>query len=438
MNIENKENDYNFYKIDKILDFIISTGMKPFIDLMPKAKKISKNTEEYLSLETDVLKFRTLEEWEILIHKFIVHCINKYGKEEVEKWYFEVSRNENISIVGINKDENVIYFEIFNVIYNKIKEMLPNAKVGGPGGNFTKSNASAFFRDWRKYKAKPDFVSIFIYPYTMLIKSGETGAQTSSEKNYFLYKLKSIEKNVSNLGYYPDEIIVSEWNSTVSNRNYTNDSCSKAAYIIKNVLDSIGKVDKLGYWMASDISGEYLDTDLLLQGGTGLISRNGIKKPSFYAFSFLEKLSKNIVQKGDNYIITSNGNNSFTMICHNYKHFNNSYLLNSEENISLNELEDFYEDENEQLITFVISNIQNGKYRIKSYLLNEDNGSVLNEWIKLNTDNHLKIDEIDYLKGISIPKLKLEYAEVSDGILNYSLSLLPHEVRLITLEIDYN
>ncbi|MFT8347556.1 GH39 family glycosyl hydrolase [Clostridium saccharoperbutylacetonicum] len=438
MNIESKENDYNFYKIDKILDFIMSTGMKPFIDLMPKAKKISKHPEEDLSLEIEVVKFRSLEEWKKLIHKFIVHCINKYGKEEVEKWYFEVSRNENISIAGTDKDENVVYFEIFDVIYNKIKEMLPNAKVGGPGGNFTKSNALTFFRDWRKYKAKPDFVSIFIYPYTMLIKGGETGAQNSSEKNYFLNKLKSIKKNVINLGYLPDEIIISEWNSTVSNRNYTNDSCSKGAYIIKNVLDSIGKADKLGYWLASDISGEYLDTDLLLQGGSGLISKNGIKKPSFYAFSFLERLSENIVQKGENYIMTRNGNNSFTMICHNYKHFNNSYLFNSEENINLSELENFYEDENEQLITFIISNIQNGKYRMKSYILNEDHGSVLNEWMKLETDNHLKIDEIDYLKGISIPKLKVGYVEVSEGILNYTLNLLPHEVRLITLEIDYN
>ncbi|AQR96727.1 GH39 family glycosyl hydrolase [Clostridium saccharoperbutylacetonicum] len=438
MNIESKDNEYNFYKIDKILDFIVSSGMKPFIDLMPKAKKISKSPEDDLSLEIEVVKFRTLEEWERLIHKFIVHCINKYGKEEVEKWYFEVSRNENISIAGTDKNENIIYFEIFGIIYNKIKEMLPKAKVGGPGGNFTKSNALDFFRDWKVFKAKPDFISIFIYPYTMLIKSGAQGAQTSSEKNYFLNKLKSIEKNVNNLGYLTDEIIISEWNSTVSNRNYTNDSCSKAAYIIKNVLDSMGRVDKLGYWVVSDISGEYLDTDLLLQGGTGLISKNGIKKPAYYAFSFLERLSENIIQKGNNYIMTRNGNNSFTILCHNYKHFNNSYLLNSEENISLSELENFYEDENEQLITFSLSSIQNGNYRIKSYILNEEYGSVLNEWMKLDTDNHLKPDEIDYLKSISIPKLMLQYVGVSKGVLNYSLKLLPHEVRLITLEIDYN
>ena len=437
MIIENKENEYNFYKIDKILDFIIDAGMKPFIDLMPKAKKISRNPQEDVSLETEFIKYRTLEEWKRLIHKFIVHCINKYGREEVEKWYFEISRNENISANIFGENENVIYFKIFEVIYNKIKEMLPNSKIGGPGGNFTKSSALEFFRDWKEFKAKPDFISIFIYPYTMLIKSGAKGAQSSSEKNYLLNKLKSLEKNIKDFGYSADEIIISEWNSTVSNRNYTNDSCSKAAYIIKNVIDSIGKVDKLGYWMASDISGEYLDTDLLLQGGTGLISKNGMKKPSFYAFYFLEKLSENMVQKGDNYIMTKNSNNSFTIICHNYKHFNNSYLLNSEENISLDELENIYENENELNVSFSISNISSGRYRVKSFILNEEHGSVLNQWIKLNADNHLRPDEISYLKGMSIPKLEIDYVDTYGDALNYSLKLLPHEVRLITFEIDY-
>jgi len=87
--------------------------------------------------------------WKRLIHKFIVHCINKYGREEVEKWYFEISKNGNISANILGKSENVIYFEIFEVIYNKIKEMLPNSKIGGPGGNFTKSSALEFFRDWK-------------------------------------------------------------------------------------------------------------------------------------------------------------------------------------------------------------------------------------------------------------------------------------------------
>lgn len=437
MNIEGKDNEYTFYNIDKILDFIISAGMKPFINLMPKAKKISKNVEEHVTLKAEVVKSRTLEEWEKLIRKFIIHCINRYGSEEVEKWYFEVTRIASSSSTLSNKNENLMFFEIFNVIYKNIKEILPNAKVGGPGGNFIKSSALEFFLEWKEAGCTPDFVSIYMYPYTTLIKNGGEGVQASSEKDYLVKKLYNIKEITKNAGYITDEVIISEWNSTVSNRNYTNDGCSKAAYIIKNVLDSINKIDALSYFMASDISGEYLDTDLLLQGGTGLISKNGMKKPSFYAFSFLEKLSVSMVQKGDNYIITKNSSNVITMVCHNYKHFNNSYLLNSEENINLHELENIYENENKLKLSFSMVNLKKGKYRVKSYILNEKYGSVLDKWIELKSDNNLRSDEISYLKGISIPKLDIEYIDFNGEELNYSLELLPHEVRLLTFEIDY-
>lgn len=438
MNIENSNGEYNFYKIDKILDFIIGCGMKPFIDLMPKAKRISKNIVDFVEFEKKSLRLKSLEEWDKLIHKFIVHCINKYGIEEVERWYFDISRSENTSASKNEKDEKIIYCKTFNIIYSKIKEIVPNAKVGGPGGNFTKSSALEFFERWNKFDIKPDFISLYIYPYTSLVRSGTEVAQASSERNYLLNKLNKMNKITKKLGFSAHEIIISEWNSTVSDRNYINDSAWKASYIIKNVIDSIDRADKLGYKIASDVSSEYLDTNLLLQGGTGLISKNGIKKPAFYAFSFLEKMSTNLVGKGENFIMTKSSNNSFSIICHNYKQFNNSYLLNSEENISIDELENIYEDEKNLSISFDIKNIKKGRYRVKSFLLNENHGSILNEWIKLGCDNHLRADEIDYLKSITKPKLEIDHIETGEESLKYNVVLLPHEVRLITFKIDYN
>ena len=430
----NIENGYTFYKVDKILDFIISNQMKPFIDLMPKKKRLYKNTQEDINVEITNIELRSLEEWQKLIHKFIVHCINRYGKEEVEKWYFDVSTMEK---TVNDKNEVSAYFQIFEVIYTTIKQMLPNVKVGGPGGHFSKMNSLEFFKDWKSFRSKPDFISIFIYPYVEILKDYVKGAQLSSDRNYFLNKLEGIKKNIKDLGYCPDEIIISEWNSTVSDRNYINDSCSKATYIIKNVIDSMGKVDKLCYMMASDAQTEYLDTDLFLYGGKGLVSKNGIKKPSFYAFSFLEKLSENIVKKGENYIVTKNSSSSFTMICYNYKQFNEAYLLSSEESIGLEEMKNIYENKNDISISFSIENVPKGRYRVKSFILSESCGSVLDEWIKLNADNNLSSDEITYLKGISVPRLRNEYIETCEEILKYRVKLLPHEVRLVTFDMDY-
>jgi Bacterial regulatory helix-turn-helix proteins, AraC family./Glycosyl hydrolases family 39. len=438
MNIESRDQKYNFYKIDKVLDFFVNNKMKPFIDLSPKAKSISKSVLEIISFEINAVKYRSIEQWEALLNNFIIHCVNRYGSEEVETWYFEVS---TYKIIEPNiEDENYYskYFRIFDITYKTIKNIIPNAKVGGPGDHFGRSNPAEFFQEWLNLNAKPDFISMYVYPYSTIIKNGKEEIYHSNDRDFLINNLYSIKETIRNVGFPCEEIIISEWSLTVSSRNYINDSCFKAAYVIKNIIDCVNQVDSVCYLMASDISEEYLDVNLLLQGGTGLVSKNGMKKPSFYAFYFLEKLSETMVQKGNNYIMTKNSDNIFTIICHNYKHFNNSYLLNYQENIGLEKLMTIYENQNELNISFLIQNVPNGKYRLKSYTVNQSYGSVLDKWIKLNADSRLRSDEISYLKDVSIPELDIKYIDVTELKLSYSLELQPHEVRLLTFEIDYN
>nr|WP_274600579.1 hypothetical protein [Clostridium saccharoperbutylacetonicum] len=438
MNIGSGDQKYNFYKIDKVLDFFVNNKIKPFIDLSPKAKSISKNVLEIISFEINTVKYRSIEQWEGLLNNFIIHCVSRYGIEEVEKWYFEVS---TYKIIEPNiEDENYYlkYFRIFDMTYKTIKKIIPNAKIGGPGDHFGRSNPIEFFKEWLNLNAKPDFISMYIYPYSTTIKNGKEEIYHSNDKDYLINNLYSIKEIIKNLEFPCEEIIISEWSLTVSSRNYINDGCFKAAYIIKNIIDCVDQVDSLCYLMASDISEEYLDVNLLLQGGTGLVSINGMKKPSFYAFYFLEKLSETMVQKGKNYIMTKNSDNIFTIICHNYKHFNNSYFINYQENLGLEKLMTIYENQNELNISFVIENVPNGRYRLKSYTVNESYGSVLNKWIKLNADSRLRSDEISYLKDVSIPELDIKYLDVTESKLSYSLVLQPHEVRLLTFEIDYD
>lgn len=438
MNIESRDQKYNFYKIDKVLDFFVNNKMKPFIDLSPKAKSISKSVLEIISFEINAVKYRSIEQWEALLNNFIIHCVNRYGSEEVETWYFEVS---TYKIIEPNiEDENYYskYFRIFGITYKTIKNIIPSVKVGGPGDHFGRSNPVEFFEEWLNLNAKPDFISMYVYPYSTIIKNGKEEIYHSNDRDFLINNLYSIKETIRNVGFPCEEIIISEWSLTVSSRNYINDSCFKAAYVIKNIIDCVDQVDSVCYLMASDISEEYLDVNLLLQGGTGLVSKNGMKKPSFYAFYFLEKLSETMVQKGKNYIMTKNSDNIFTIICHNYKHFNNSYLLNYQENIGLEKLMTIYENQNELNISFLIQNVPNGKYRLKSYAVNQSYGSVLDKWIKLNADSRLRSDEISYLKDVSIPELDIKYIDVTELKLSYSLELQPHEVRLLTFEIDYD
>ena len=74
---------------------------------------------------------------------------------------------------------------------------------------------------------------------------------------------------------------MTEWSSTLSNRNCLNDGCYKSAYIMKNLIQNYDEADAVAYWIATDIFAERIDSEDLLFGGCGLISRDGIRRRCF-------------------------------------------------------------------------------------------------------------------------------------------------------------
>ena len=92
----------------------------------------------------------------------------------------------------------------------------------------------------------------------------------------------------------------------------------------------------LGYWRASDLLSEHFNTGVLLHGGSGLLSVDGIKKPSFYGIQFANQMEKYLLGKNENSIITSDGAGNYGVACHNYMQPNFSYYLKKEDEIEAN------------------------------------------------------------------------------------------------------
>ena len=46
--------------------------------------------------------------------------------------------------------------------------------------------------------------------------------------------------------FMAEELHITEWNYTISNRNCISDSCAHGAYVMKTCIESIGNVDKMG------------------------------------------------------------------------------------------------------------------------------------------------------------------------------------------------
>ncbi len=131
---------YNYHITDSIFDTYIKRGMKPLaqIGFMPEALSTHpqpyqhhwKPGVDYGKIETGwAYPPKDYKKWEELIYQWVSHCIARYGKKEVESWYWEVWNEPNGAYWKGTVPE---FYKLYDYAAAGVKRALPTARVGGP------------------------------------------------------------------------------------------------------------------------------------------------------------------------------------------------------------------------------------------------------------------------------------------------------------------
>lgn len=445
----NVDTNLNFYNCDRLIDYLYSINLLPFIEIGNKPKKIDRRPNKNLFNEDKNYSSLTHRQLETIFKGFLKHCINRYGVSEVEKWKFEFWAEHDESL-RYNSSYIADYIPTFRNIYTTVKSMVPRAQVGGPGFNMAAdlNVLSKIVSGLKNLGITPDFVSFYTYPYTIIrsLRKQNNHDELDSEEYSLIWDKNQYAKNTAKLKKIVRQInpdirnfYITEWNIDISNRNFLHDSCFKAPFILQTIINSYDLVDGIGYWLLSDISSEYIDTSRILYGGAGLFNRNGIRKPGYFAYDFLSELGTNLIKKGENHIITRRNENEYEVLVFNYKYLSHYSLVNYDSEKDMFQINNLLEDFNDLDITVRLKNVGYGKFSVKQYALNSEHGSLLDEWIRLNATGNIRQSEVDYLQNICIPKRQiynLQSTSTQELILN--CHLLPNEVDLFLIrrEID--
>jgi xylan 1,4-beta-xylosidase len=131
---------YDWHLVDSIFDTYIKLGMKPYaqIGFMPQALSINPEPyrhhwqpgRDYNEVYTGwAYPPKDYNKWEELVYQWVKHEVGRYGKKEVESWYWEVWNEPNI---GYWKGTMPEFFKLYDYAAHGVKRALPTAKVGGP------------------------------------------------------------------------------------------------------------------------------------------------------------------------------------------------------------------------------------------------------------------------------------------------------------------
>ncbi|MCA9130187.1 MAG: hypothetical protein KDB22_24030 [Planctomycetales bacterium] len=142
---------YDYRIVDLIFDTYRENKVRPYVQLgfMPKA--LSTHPEPYQHQWRPGMPYEEVytgwayppkdyEKWSELVYRWVEHCVERYGREEVEAWSWQTWNESNIGYWRGTDDE---FHKLHDYAIRGVLRALPTARVGGPdtagdGGEFTR------------------------------------------------------------------------------------------------------------------------------------------------------------------------------------------------------------------------------------------------------------------------------------------------------------
>ena len=432
------QGNYNYDMIDLALDFLVSHHIKPFVDLGRRPDTALSSMGNTLYFEEECIVFQSKDIWIAMLKDFIHHIIKRYGKEEVVQWKFELSSD----IVHFARNQYYIdkeydYKECYRSSYQVIKKALPDACVGGPSDV---TNDVKFLHEYLQYSKEnnclPEFISILLFPYDSSRKDGKVNYYRTQSENYEYEKLQSIHQ-IMEEGEVDIPLYVVEWNSSISNRNFLNDSCFRASYITKKIIEMLSMADMVCLWMGSDWVSNYFDTKRIANGGSGLITKDTIRKPVYFALQFLNQLGEDLLLQNKELIVTKEiGKDVYHIIGFHYQRYEDTYVVANDPIDSPEKVEKIFLTNQECNIDLVLKNVADGNYTITSNRICREKGSILDEWKKFQYEETLTNEDIKYLREITQPERRMEGVMSVKGIVQIRMTLGEQEIILLHVSKD--
>ena len=134
---------YSWKYTDLILDTILKYNCKPFVELgfMPMDLVDPAYLEKFPAIQGFSGPYKMYQQygwacppkdydkWYGLVYHFVRHCVERYGEQEVQRWYFELWNEPDIPYWhGTFAD----FYKLYDYTAAAVKAASPAARVGGP------------------------------------------------------------------------------------------------------------------------------------------------------------------------------------------------------------------------------------------------------------------------------------------------------------------
>jgi xylan 1,4-beta-xylosidase len=288
---------YNFSYVDQIYDGLLALGVKPFVELSFMPYKLAARPDlQSFWYHPDVSPPKDYARWDELIAQLTNHLVNRYGVDEVAKWYFEVWNEPNLDFWS-GKPAQQTYFELYDHTARDIKTVAPSLRVGGPA-----TAQAAWVGDMIRHAEQAhvplDFVSTHVYGNDKASDIFHTSENIPRDQ-MVCRAVKKVHDEIEASSRPGIPLIWSEYNAAYDNQVDVTDSIYMGPWLATTIAQCDGLTEMMSYWTFSDVFEEQGVVKTPFYGGFGLVAEGNIPKPSFYALELLHRLGEQRIENSN-------------------------------------------------------------------------------------------------------------------------------------------
>lgn len=287
---------YNWQYLDDLFDFLVAVGVKPFVEFgfMPPA--LASGTRTIFWWKGNVTPPKCYDEWDDLIRALTAHWIERYGADEVRTWFFEVWNEPNLDGFWWPGEGQSLFDEYMLLCAHTVravKSVDPALMVGGPA-----TAGCSWIKETIDYAVANNVPLDFLSTHRYSVQDGdfdEYGKDLQIMRADRHFVANSVRKLRALIDASPRphlKLHMTEWGASYSPRDPVHDSYFMAAFILEQLKATGAAAASMSYWVFTDIFEEAGVPTMPFHGGFGLMNLQGIRKPAYFAYLFLNRLGR--------------------------------------------------------------------------------------------------------------------------------------------------
>ena len=419
---------HDFTGIDRLYDHLLATGIRPFVELgfTPDALATSPQTIFYWKGNTS---HPDPAGWHDLVDDFVRHLEIRYGAEEVRRWYFEVWNEPNLAGFWEGADQ-AAYFSLYDATARTIKAIDPALRVGGP------STAGAdwvepFLAQAHANGVAVDFVSTHSYGVDsgFLDEKGVADTKLSPSPDAIVGDVRRVRQQIAASAFPDLPLFFSEWSTSYNPRDLVHDSYVSAPWILTKLRASQGMAQAMSYWVYSDLFEEPGPPSATFHGGFGLLTREGIRKPAFFAYKYLHALQGQTIASDDDRTLAATDGTTTTVLAWDWQQpaqaLSNRSFYGKPQPAGL-----------ARPLHLRLQHLKPGTYRLRVHRTGYRANDAFTAWLLMGSPADPDAAQLRQLRDLTadVPEVERKVQVGADGVVRWTVAMRSNDVVLVTLE----